>query len=92
MAEEKSELGNQNMICRSLSNVSKCDRIVYLNRKTNVVFFLSRLYYCYKSFIVGKGKTEEFCSSLNRHTIQKREKRTAIVFLAYSIFLPSPSY
>lgn len=40
MAEEKSELGNQNMICRSLVNVSKCDQIVFLKRKTNAFFSL----------------------------------------------------
>lgn len=40
MAEEKSELENQNMICRSLVYVSKCDQIVYLKRKTNALFIL----------------------------------------------------
>lgn len=89
MAEEKSELGNQNMICRSLANVSKYHQIVYLNRKTNAFFSLD-LYYCYKSFSIVKGKTEELCFNLNRRIIQKRE--ATIVFLGYIIFLYSPSY
>lgn len=83
------------MICRSLANVSKYDQIVYLNRKTNAFFRLDCILPIGKAVIhyrfpIDKGKTEKLHSNLNRHIIQKRE--ATIIFLAYIIFLPSPSY
>lgn len=64
MAEEKSELQNQNMTYRSMDYVFKFDKIVYLHRK--ICFFQSRLYYCYKSFTISKSK-HRVHSNLNRY-------------------------
>lgn len=61
---------NQNIICRSLGNVSQHDQIVHLNGIFKTAFF-NLHYIIVTNHSYSKGKTEKLCSNLNKDKIHK---------------------